>query len=93
MIVCLSVCFAQDAEGGCVDGDHDADEVDLTGLMESIVDSDEEEDLAESIDVRLPILLFCFPFLRFVFGFSFFFVNEKTIARLLTFSSFSRRFL
>lgn len=31
--------------------DHDADEVDLTGLMESIVDSDEEEDLAESIDV------------------------------------------
>lgn len=38
---------------GCVDGDHDAaDEVDLTGLMESIVDSDEEEDLPESIDVR-----------------------------------------
>ena len=36
-----------------VDGglDHDADEVYLTGLMESIVDSDEEEDLAESIDV------------------------------------------
>ena len=29
----------------------DGDEVDLTGLMESIVDSDEEEDLAESIDV------------------------------------------
>lgn len=25
--------------------------MDLTGLMESIVDSDEEEDLAESIDV------------------------------------------
>lgn len=39
----------QDAEGGCPD--HDGDEVDLTGLMESIVDSDEEEDLAESIDV------------------------------------------
>ena len=32
--------------------DHDGDEVDLTGLMESIVDSDEEEDLAESIDVN-----------------------------------------
>ena len=46
------VCV-QDAEAGCVDGvDHDGDEVDLTGLMESIVDSDEEEDLAESIDVR-----------------------------------------
>ncbi|XP_049804195.1 rap guanine nucleotide exchange factor 2 isoform X2 [Schistocerca nitens] len=28
----------------------DADEVDLSGLIESIVDSDEEEDLAESID-------------------------------------------
>uniref|UniRef100_A0A0P6DK24 Rap guanine nucleotide exchange factor n=1 Tax=Daphnia magna TaxID=35525 RepID=A0A0P6DK24_9CRUS len=41
----------QDAEGVGVDGvDHDGDEVDLTGLMESIVDSDEEEDLAESID-------------------------------------------
>ena len=39
----------KEAEGGCVDGD--GDEVDLTGLMESIVDSDEEEDLAESIDV------------------------------------------
>lgn len=29
----------------------DADEVDLSGLVESIVDSDEEEDLAESMDV------------------------------------------
>jgi len=29
----------------------DAEEVDLTGLVESIVDSDEEEDLAESMDV------------------------------------------
>jgi Rap guanine nucleotide exchange factor 2 len=29
----------------------DADEVDLSGLIESIVDSDEEEDLAESMDV------------------------------------------
>ncbi|XP_046392008.1 rap guanine nucleotide exchange factor 2 [Ischnura elegans] len=28
----------------------DADEVDLSGLVESVVDSDEEEDLAESID-------------------------------------------
>lgn len=28
------------------------DDVDLTGLMESAVDSDEEDDLAESIDVR-----------------------------------------
>lgn len=44
----------QDAEGVGVDGvDHDGDEVDLTGLMESIVDSDEEEDLAESIDVMI----------------------------------------
>lgn len=31
----------------------DADEVDLSGLVESIVDSDEEEDLAESMDVSL----------------------------------------
>lgn len=31
--------------------DADPDEVDLSGLMESIVDSDEEEDLAESMDV------------------------------------------
>ncbi|XP_033230697.1 rap guanine nucleotide exchange factor 2-like isoform X20 [Belonocnema kinseyi] len=30
--------------------DADADEVDLSGLVESIVDSDEEEDLAESMD-------------------------------------------
>lgn len=49
----------QDAEGVGVDGvDHDGDEVDLTGLMESIVDSDEEEDLAESIDVMIHLLLF-----------------------------------
>lgn len=47
----------QDAEGVGVDGvDHDGDEVDLTGLMESIVDSDEEEDLAESIDVMIHFL-------------------------------------
>ena len=45
----MNIWQRQEAEGGCVDGD--ADEVDLTGLMESIVDSDEEEDLAESIDV------------------------------------------
>jgi len=31
--------------------DADPDEVDLSGLVESIVDSDEEEDLAESMDV------------------------------------------
>lgn len=36
--------------------DADADEVDLSGLVESIVDSDEEEDLAESMDVRYPII-------------------------------------
>jgi len=29
----------------------DAEEVDLSGLVESVVDSDEDEDLAESIDV------------------------------------------
>ena len=51
----------QDAEGVGVDGvDHDGDEVDLTGLMESIVDSDEEEDLAESIDVMIHFLPFYF---------------------------------
>lgn len=33
----------------------DADEVDLSGLVESIVDSD-EEDLAESIDVSMWLL-------------------------------------
>ena len=33
--------------------DPDADEVDLSGLVESIVDSDEEEDLAESMDVSI----------------------------------------
>ena len=32
-------------------------EVDLTGLIESIVDSDEEEDLAESLNVRTSCLL------------------------------------
>lgn len=32
--------------------DADNDEVDFSGLVESIVDSDEEEDLAESMDVR-----------------------------------------
>ncbi|XP_066599795.1 rap guanine nucleotide exchange factor 2-like isoform X6 [Prorops nasuta] len=34
--------------------DADADEVDLSGLVESIVDSDEEEDLAESTDSLAP---------------------------------------
>lgn len=33
----------------------DADEVDLSGLVESVVDSD-EEDLAESMDVRVVAL-------------------------------------
>lgn len=33
--------------------DADPDEVDLSGLVESIVDSDEEEDLAESMDVSI----------------------------------------
>lgn len=36
---------------GSLDADPDADDVDLSGLVESIVDSDEEEDLAESMDV------------------------------------------
>lgn len=35
--------------------DADPDEVDLSGLVESIVDSDEEEDLAESMDVSIVI--------------------------------------
>ena len=35
--------------------DADPDEVDLSGLVESIVDSDEEEDLAESMDVSKQI--------------------------------------
>lgn len=35
----------------------DADELDLTGLVESIVDSDEDDDLPESMDVRLSELL------------------------------------
>ena len=35
--------------------DQDPDEVDLSGLVESIVDSDEEEDLAESMDVSIPL--------------------------------------
>lgn len=34
----------------------DGDEPDLSGLVESIVDSDEEDDLAESMDVRLYLL-------------------------------------
>lgn len=29
----------------------DGDELDLTGLVESIVDSDEEDDMVESMDV------------------------------------------
>lgn len=33
----------------------DGDELDLTGLVESIVDSDEDDDLPESMDVRLLI--------------------------------------
>lgn len=46
--------------------DADADEVDLSGLVESIVDSDEEEDLAESMDVRIVSFftfnpMFCTP--------------------------------
>lgn len=31
----------------------DGDELDLTGLVESIVDSDEDDDLAESMDVSI----------------------------------------
>lgn len=38
--------------------DADPDEVDLSGLVESIVDSDEEEDLAESMDVSTVVYLF-----------------------------------
>lgn len=38
--------------------DADPDEVDLSGLVESIVDSDEEEDLAESMDVSITGLSF-----------------------------------
>lgn len=33
-----------------IDPDADGDELDLTGLVESIVDSDEDDDLAESMD-------------------------------------------
>lgn len=40
--------------------DADPDEVDLSGLVESIVDSDEEEDLAESMDVSVLIYLAVF---------------------------------
>jgi hypothetical protein len=36
----------------------DAEEVDLSGLVESVVDSDEDEDLAESIDVSFSCLMF-----------------------------------
>lgn len=41
--------------------DADPDEVDLSGLVESIVDSDEEEDLAESMDVSIMIYNLPFP--------------------------------
>lgn len=37
--------------------DQDPDEVDLSGLQESVVDSDEEEDLAESMDVSVVLNL------------------------------------
>lgn len=40
--------------------DADPDEVDLSGLVESIVDSDEEEDLAESMDVSINSLFLPF---------------------------------
>ena len=39
----------------------DHDDVDLSGLMESVVDSD-EEDLAESIEVRVMLAFFTFYF-------------------------------
>lgn len=39
--------------------DADPDEVDLSGLVESIVDSDEEEDLAESMDVSIIWFITC----------------------------------
>lgn len=39
----------------------DADEVDLSGLVESVVDSD-EEDLAESMDVRTISAIFIAQF-------------------------------
>jgi len=46
----------------------DADEVDLSGLVESIVDSDEEEDLAESMDVSFNLVLIslAFPSILFI---------------------------
>lgn len=37
----------------------DSDEVDLSGLVESVVDSD-EEDIAESIDVSFSFRFGCF---------------------------------
>ena len=44
--------------------DADPDEVDLSGLVESIVDSDEEEDLAESMDVSVIIVYLFYCFLK-----------------------------
>lgn len=50
----------------------DADEVDLSGLVESIVDSDEEEDLAESMDVSCDLELKCsFSVSSLIFLFSY----------------------
>ena len=45
--------------------DADPDEVDLSGLMESIVDSDEEEDLAESMDVSSAKLILFTNFIKY----------------------------
>lgn len=45
----------------------DGDDLDLTGLVESIVDSDEEDDLTESMDVSK----------QNVYAFHFFFVINK----------------
>lgn len=51
----------------------DHEDVDLSGLMESVVDSD-EEDLAESMEVRtvrpgLVRITLCLPFVRYVFNY------------------------
>lgn len=46
--------------------DADPDEVDLSGLVESIVDSDEEEDLAESMDVSTVVYLFAQRYNTFI---------------------------
>lgn len=53
--------------------DADPDEVDLSGLVESIVDSDEEEDLAESMDVSspCPLLYKCIVYILISFIVSF----------------------